>query len=123
MPDVRPLASLDGCRVLVVEDDFVVAEDLQDELEQQGAYVLGPVATVAAALALLEVGPSPERAILDVNLRGDMVFPVADVLRGRGIPFVFVTGYDHAALPEAYAGVTCCEKPTDMPALVRLLMA
>ncbi|TNC49588.1 response regulator [Rubellimicrobium rubrum] len=123
MADLPPCPTLEGCRVLVVEDDFVVAEDLQDELEQQGAEVLGPVATVEAALSLLESGPLPERAILDVNLRGTMVFPVADALRGRGIPFVFVTGYDHAALPAAYAGVSCCEKPTDMPALVRLLMA
>ena len=122
MPDGALLSSLIGRRILVVEDDFVLADDLHDELKAQGVEVLGPVATVTAALRLLRDGALPDQAILDVNLGGEMVFPVADALRGRGVPFVFITEYDHVDLPQAYAGVTCCEKPTDMPSLLRTLL-
>ena len=102
-------------RVLVVEDEYMIAQDLARELEDVGAEVLGPVPSVADALALLvaEAVP-PDAAILDVNLGGEMVFPVAEALRERGVPFVFVTGYDPWSLPQAYADVPCCEKPFDV---------
>ena len=101
-------------RVLVVEDEYLVAQDLAQELEDLGVEVLGPVARVEDALALLASGAAqPDAAVLDVNLGGRMAFPVVDVLRGRGVPIVFVTGYDPASLPQAYARVPCCEKPFD----------
>jgi CheY-like chemotaxis protein len=104
-------SSFKGRRVLVVEDEYVLAQDLREELERVGAQVMGPVATVADALALLGSGPAPYMAILDINLGGEMVYPVADALRDRDIPFIFATGYDAADIPEAYGNVPRAEKP------------
>lgn len=103
--------SLGGRRVLVVEDDFLLAQDLLEELLRCGAEVMGPVGTVAGALALLEVGPSPYLAILDIKLGDGMVYPVADRLRRLGVPFIFATGYDRSAVPAIYADVALAQKP------------
>jgi CheY-like chemotaxis protein len=110
----KVFSSLRGRRVLVVEDEYLLAEDLREGLEGQGAEVLGPVPIVAEALALLRQGPAPDFAILDINLQGEMVYPVADLLRAQGIPFLFATGYDAWAIPEAYADVPRTEKPVDL---------
>ena len=104
-------SSLRGRRVLVVEDEYILAEDLRQELEDQGAKVLGPVPTVAEALELLRQGPAPDLAILDINLQGEMVYPVADALRAQAIPFLFATRYDAWAIPSAYVDVPRAEKP------------
>ena len=108
-PDLA--AAVRGRRVLVVEDEYMLAQDLRQELEGMGAEVLGPVPSVAGALALLAGTAVPDAAILDVNLGGEMVFPVAEALRERGVPFIFTTGYDGWSLPPAYAEVPRCEKP------------
>ncbi|TNC65391.1 response regulator [Rubellimicrobium roseum] len=115
-------SSLRGRRILVVEDDFVVADDFRCALEQDGAEVVGPVSNVAQALALLPGAPPLDAAILDINLGGLMVYPVADVLRQHGIPFVFVSGYDHEEVPDSYADVPYCEKPLDVRRCVRELL-
>lgn len=104
-------ASLRGRRVLVVEDEYLFAEDLREQLLSCGAEVLGPVACVADALALLGDGSEPDLAILDIGLGRETVYPVADALRTRGIPFVFATGYDASAIPEGYKDVPRTEKP------------
>lgn len=83
---------LQDMKILVVEDDFIVAFDMQVMLEEQGAQVLGPVSSVAEALAII-TRESPQAAVLDVNLNGEFVFPVADQLRSRKIPFLFATAY------------------------------
>ena len=117
MPDAlssSPFASLRGRRVLVAEDEYILAEDVCNELERVGALVLGPVPSVAEALELVAVEPAPEVAILDINLQGEMVYPVADALRTRGIPFIFATGYDAHAIPRAYKNVPRCEKPVEV---------
>lgn len=106
--------SLKDRRVLVVEDEYLIAEDLREQLLSCGAEVMGPVACVADALALLEDGTAPDLAILDIRLGGEMVYPVADALRTKGIPFVFATGYDAWAVPEAYAEVPRTEKPVGL---------
>lgn len=107
MPD----GALCHCRVLAVEDEYFIAEELEAALRNAGATVVGPAPSVAAALDLLEGGPAPEAALLDVNLAGEMVYPVADRLTARGVPFLFITGYDQSAVPERYAGVRRLEKP------------
>ena len=104
-------ASLRGRRVLVVEDDYITAQDLLEELLRCGAEVMGPVANVADALILLESGLAPHMAILDIGLGDEKVYPVADALRDRDIPFVFATGYDAWVIPEGYADVPRAEKP------------
>lgn len=120
---MTPLAatSLKGRTVLVVEDDYMIAADLACSLEEAGATVVGPMASVPEALALLATEPRIDAAVLDVNLGSEKVFPVADVLRERGVPFVFATGYDRWIIPETYAGVRRFEKPADIRALARVL--
>ncbi len=102
---------LEGRRVLVVEDDYVQATDLCEHLLFCGAEVMGPVACVADALALMEAEPPPDMAVLDIRLGNETVYPVADALRALGIPFVFATGHDAWAIPEGYASVPRAEKP------------
>ena len=102
---------LDRCRILVVEDEYLLAEELTQELADLGAFVLGPVASVDTAVALLEREAAPDGAILDVNLGGEPVFPLADHLIARGIPLIFTTGYDPATLPARYLHVPTCSKP------------
>lgn len=102
---------LQGCRILVVEDDYLLADDLSDALVAAGATVLGPVPSIEEAATMIDTDSRIDAAILDINLRGDMVFPVADALAGRGIPFAFATGYDQSVLPERYAARPRVEKP------------
>jgi CheY-like chemotaxis protein len=109
-----------GRRVLVVEDEFVIALDLQLALYRLGCEVLGPVASVAEALVLLR-HERPDAAVLDINLRGETVFPVADALAERGVPFVFATGYDESAVPPAYRAVPRWEKPFNPQTLAKAL--
>lgn len=106
--------ALNHCRILVVEDEYLLADELATELADEGAVVLGPVASIERALALLEYEAPPDGAILDVNLRGEAVFPLADVLIERGVPLIFTTGYDGNALPERFAHVSRCEKPINI---------
>ncbi|WP_114946398.1 response regulator [Microvirga calopogonii] len=119
MPDPLFVSVLRGRRILVVEDEYLMAEDLQFDLERAGAQVIGPVASVADALKMIAAEGNLDGAILDVNLRGEKAFPVADALRERGVPFVLATGYELWALPEAYKDVPRCDKPVDLRYLAR----
>jgi CheY-like chemotaxis protein len=107
-------------RVLVVEDEYLLAMDVSAWLEAAGAHVVGPASNVDAALEVLEHAEL-DGAILDVNLRGEMVYPIADALTARGIPFVFTTGYDARSMPARFAFVKRCEKPTTPEAISRAL--
>lgn len=84
-------------RVLLVEDEGLVAMMLEDLLEDLGCEVAGSLASVGAALAWIEAGGAADVALLDVSLSGESVFPVADALKARGVPFAYATGYgaDH----------------------------
>ncbi len=104
-------ALLVGRRILIAEDEFLLAAHLGDELEALGAQVLGPVPTIEEATALIDSAGAIDAALLDVNLGGSMVFPVADRLRALGVPFAFTTGYDGFTLPERFAGVPIMNKP------------
>ena len=90
---------LTGRRVLVVEDEFLLAMELETLLSRRGCTVLGPVPTVRQALAMLD-REQPEAALLDVNLKGERATPIAVALRERGVPFVLVTGYSDHQLSE-----------------------
>jgi CheY-like chemotaxis protein len=115
-------ANLKGRRLLVVEDDYLIAADLANSLEELGIDVVGPAGSVEDALDLVErQGERLDAAVLDINLREERVYPVANALAARGIPFVFTTGYDAVAIPEAYASAPRCEKPVDRIQLVRWL--
>jgi len=107
---MAPEHRLGGKRILLVEDDYPIARAMGREFATYGAEILGPAATVRDSLALIQ-SQSFDAAVLDINLRGDSVYPVADALAARGIPFVFATGYDRTIVPERFSGRPCCEKP------------
>ncbi len=114
---------LGNCRVLVVEDEFYIADDVALALRTLGAEVVGPVPTKDKALALLDSEKTIDVAILDINLKEQAVYPVADALAQRGVPFVFATGYTAAAVPPEYQAVPLWEKPFDPQELARALPA
>ena len=111
---------LTGRRVLVVEDEYFIADDIARALTSLGAEVVGPAPDLQRAEALLNEG-SIDWAVLDINLQGEMVYPVAQALQKRSIPFVFATGYDQASIPSGFADVPRWEKPFDPGALARIL--
>lgn len=112
---------LDGCRVLVVEDEFMVAQEMKHGLTEAGAVVLGPEPSVELALARIGREARIDAAILDVNLGGERVFPVADALATQQVPFLFATGYEDSMVRKHYPNVTKCDKPIDPRKLVRAL--
>ncbi len=113
--------TLSGKRILAVEDEYMLAQDLALFLEQLGATVVGPVGTVQAALGLA-TRETLDAAVLDVNLHNQPVYPVADVLVERGVPIVFATGYDELLMQRAYLNLPRCPKPLDKEALLRVLV-
>ncbi len=112
---------LEAVSILVVEDEALLAFDLAACLEAEGATIVGPVATVAEAMAIIERSVPVRCAVLDINLRGEMVFVVADALIERGVPFVFATGYDDWIIPPRYATVLRLQKPTSASHLIAAL--
>ena len=106
-------------RVLVVEDEFLLASALQLLLETEGAEVLGPVGHVAAALEMISATPDIHCALLDVKLGDESAFPVADALRARQVRFAFMSGYERSALPPAYRDATYFRKLDDPKRLLR----
>lgn len=112
---------LRGRRLLVVEDDYLIASDFAHELERRGVRVVGPAGSVAEALRLIDEAAELDGALLDINLGSERVYPVADRLIARRVPFVFATGYSALVVPTAYGGVPRVEKPVDMEAVSRLL--
>lgn len=121
-PSPGATKTLAGRRILVAEDETLLADELIDELEKIGAVVVGPFASVTQALEAIEREPRLDGALLNVHLRGAVSFPVADRLNRRGVPLLFVTGNDVFAR-ERYPAVTCLPKPFDMPRLVEALSA
>ena len=105
-------ASLAERRILVVEDEYMIADEIVTALAGAGAQVVGPAATVEDALDLLRSEQGPDAAVLDVNLLGKAVWPVVDTLLQRDVPVVLSTGYDSDAIPARYAMLPRCEKPT-----------
>ncbi len=104
-------------RILVVEDEFIIAADLQHRLERVGAVVIGPACSVERALALIASEPDLDAAVLDMNLGGKMAYPVADALADRRLPFVFTSGYGEAMLRERHPNAVNCDKPYEFRAL------
>lgn len=114
--------ALSGRRVLVVEDESLVAMLLETILEDMGCSPVGPAATVDEGLALATDGEQLDAALLDVNVAGRQVFPVAEALKSRGVPFVFSTGYGEGGLPEEWRGQSTIQKPFTEAAVRDALM-
>jgi CheY-like chemotaxis protein len=118
---VRP-AELRGLRVLVVEDEFLVALELETMLHGLGAEVIGPLGGLDQAVACARQ-EALDLALLDVNVGGRLVTPVAEALAARAIPFVFCTGYGAASLPGRYAAVPILMKPCQVHELNRAMLS
>lgn len=110
-------------RVLIVEDDYFWADELRQGLQKAGAIVHGPVPSVEAALNILDSEGAVDGAILDLDLRGERADAVAERLIAQSATFLFVTGCDAGAVPDAYAAVPRFEKPVSPDTVLRALGA
>ena len=115
--------ALSGRRVLIVEDESLVAMLLETILEDMGCTPVGPAANIDEGLKLATDGERLDGALLDVNVAGRQVFPVAEALKERGIPFVFSTGYGEGGLPDEWRGQRTIQKPFTEAAVRDALMA
>jgi two-component sensor histidine kinase/CheY-like chemotaxis protein len=113
--------SLPGHRIMIVEDEALVAMVLEDQLVDLGLSIVATCPTVSEAIAAIDE-KAPDSAILDVNLGGQFVYPVADRLLERGIPFIFVTGYGPESVDRRYSSVRVLEKPVERQALEQIFM-
>lgn len=120
--DTPNSGSLEGRRVLVVEDEAAISMLLEDMLLDFGCAVVGPAARLNAALDLAS-RESFEVAILDVNVAGEPIYPVAEALAERGLPFVFSTGYGGAGIREPFRDRPVVQKPFSQQDLKRTLLA
>lgn len=111
-----------GRRVLVVEDESLVAMLLETILEDMGCVPVGPAATVDEGLQLAGEDQPLDSALLDVNVAGKQVFPIAEALKARGVPFVFSTGYGEGGLPDEWRGQPTLQKPFTEAAVRDALM-
>lgn len=116
-----PAHLLRGCRVLIIEDEYFLANDLERTLKSHGAAeVIGPVSSFEKALALVQ-RDGFDVAVIDIKLHDSLAYPIADELLRQNIPFVFATGYSSEVIPERFRHVTRIEKPYHLPDLVREL--
>ncbi|HVE33410.1 MAG TPA: response regulator [Gemmatimonadaceae bacterium] len=100
-------------RVLLVEDEHIVASALSRGLRVCGAEVIGPAATVEKALALIESTPTIDGALVDINLRGIQAYAVVDSLIAKQVPTVLATGYETSVVPNRYRSLVVLQKPFD----------
>lgn len=114
---------LSGRRVLVVEDEYFLADDLVRALTALGAETIGPYGDVNEASHVVNGDVAIDAAIMDVNLRDELVFPLARILRARQVPFVFMTGYDGTSIDAEFQDVQLWGKPLDVLALTSELTA
>ncbi len=114
--------ALQGRRILVIEDESLVAMLLETILDDMGCAVVGPESNIDDGLVAATTEASLDAALLDVNVAGREVFPVAEALKARGVPFVFSTGYGEAGLPEHWRGNPTIQKPFTEAAIRDALM-
>lgn len=111
---------MSGRRILVIEDEFLIALDIAGALEDAGFTVVGPAGTIGEALNAVERGGF-DVALLDANLSGQPVGVVADALKSRAMPFAFVTGYGRDHLPTAHRGAPLVKKPFTSSELLQVV--
>lgn len=111
-----------GKRILIVEDEFLIAIHVADIMAHLGFSVAGPVADIGQALSLI-AQENVDGAVLDVNLSGQLVFPLATILVQRSIPFILTSGYDSVGLPAEWRGRPHLRKPVVERELARLTLA
>ena len=114
---------LSGCRVLVIEDEYFLADDIVRALAALGARVVGPYGDLQEATGVVDRDVAIDAAIVDINLREEMVFPLARLLRSRKVPLVFTTGYDRTSIEPEFRDVQLWGKPLDLKAMAREVAA
>ena len=117
----KPMEEARATRILLVEDEYMIAQDMAHEIRTFGAEVLGPVGTVGEAMRLVDSGTEFDAAFLDLNLNGDFSYPLVDVLRDRGVRIIFTPGYDEHVIPQRYADIPRCAKPVTRLVLQRMM--
>jgi CheY-like chemotaxis protein len=119
---MMPAAPFTGRRILVIEDDYLVAQLLVELLEDAGAEVVGPAGWLEEAIELIErEGQTLDAAVLDVNLHGKRSYPIADALIRHSVGFLFATGYGAGVIDSKYQSHPRCEKPFHTDALLTAL--
>jgi DNA-binding NtrC family response regulator len=113
-----PSGKLTDWRILLVEDEYYIADDLRRALGNEGAMILGPFASVDPASAAARAAEL-DCAVLDLNLQGELSFALYEELAARGVPLVVVSGYDRTSIPPQFAGITLLSKPVDTDRLVQ----
>lgn len=113
---------LPGRRVLVVEDNPVIAFDIDDALRENGVEVVGPAHDIESGLALLRED-GLDGAVLDIDIGGRPVWPIARELKSDGVPFVFVSGDCDRGLPDDFTGAVCLRKPAQTEAILSTVAA
>lgn len=118
------LTALRNLRILIVEDDYLVAQIVTEFLEDAGAEIVAQIGWIDEAVAFIhEHGKTIDSAVVDLNLHGRKSYPVADALTANGVTFVFATGYGGAAVDTPYGDHPRCEKPFTQARLVAALQA
>ena len=112
--------SLAGRRVMVAEDELLVAMLIEDILADAGCTIIGPFTNVADAMRAVEAG-GIDVALLDVNLRGQKIYPVGMALQARGIPFFLLSGYGQDAIPSEHPTWKACSKPFKAEDILRMI--
>ncbi|WP_157217161.1 response regulator [Flavisphingomonas formosensis] len=114
------MSLLSDSRILLVEDEFLLATDLAQALAAQGAEVLGPIATLAEAQQML-AGEPVDCAIVDINLQGTMAFPLLAALRDEGVPALVISAYPVDVLPPEHRGVSFLAKPSPIALTLQMV--
>lgn len=112
---------LPGRRVLVVEDNPVIAFDIDDALRESGAHVVGPAFDIESGMALVREDEL-DGAVLDIDIGGHPVWPIARGLKADGVPFVFVSGDCGKGLPDDFDGAVCLHKPAPTEAILKTVV-
>lgn len=122
MTAIAAKGRLDGLHVLILEDEFFIADDIDRAVTLSGADVIGPFSDCQTALKRIEDG-AIDLAVLDINVEGEQTFEVADALMSRAVPFLFATGYDGSIIPKRHLGAPRWQKPFDPQALAAALVS
>ncbi len=110
-------------RILIVEDEALISMNMEDMIMDEGYVVVGPAGSVKDALHLISTDTVIDCALLDVNLRGETVYPVAEELVRRRVPFAFTSGYGHAGIDPRFTDRVVLPKPIDRDRLVSFIRA
>ncbi|UCI09074.1 response regulator [Mesorhizobium sp. B1-1-8] len=109
-------------RILIVEDEWLIAEDHAAQLRDVGHRIVGPVPSVKAAIDRIK-GQKLDVALLDIQLNNETSYQLADMLVEKVIPFAFVTGYGRAEIPPRFAGIKVLQKPVERAELIAMVIA